>query len=143
MCIRDSYQDLDGDGFGDVAQSIASCDSPQGYVTNSQDCDDNNPNINPDAAEACNDLDDNCNGLIDDGATTQTYYQDLDGDGFGDVAQSIVSCDSPQGYVTNSQDCDDNNPNINPDATEACNDLDDNCNGMIDESLSFLSYFED
>jgi hypothetical protein len=45
---------------------------------------------------------------------SQTWYQDLDGDGFGNVAVSLQDCATPIGYVSNSTDCNDNNVNINP-----------------------------
>jgi hypothetical protein len=45
--------------------------------------------------------------------TAVTYYLDSDGDGFGDIANSQVSCSgAPSGYVTNNTDCDDNNATI-------------------------------
>jgi hypothetical protein len=43
-----------------------------------------------------------------------TYYADVDGDGFGDANSTIVACTLPKGYVTNNTDCDDNNANIYP-----------------------------
>ena len=70
--------------------SQIACDPPPGYVDNATDCDDNNANINPDATEICNGIDDNCNGLIDDadsGIVGQTnWFKDNDGDGFPDGA---------------------------------------------------------
>ncbi|MEI7663527.1 MAG: hypothetical protein WCK34_15065, partial [Bacteroidota bacterium] len=42
------------------------------------------------------------------------YYQDADGDGYGNPNVSIASCVAPAGYVPNADDCDDTNPNINP-----------------------------
>ncbi|QNA46049.1 M12 family metallo-peptidase [Lacibacter sediminis] len=66
----------------------------------------------------------------------QTYYKDEDGDGFGNIAKPIAVCSStaPAGYVTNSGDCNDSNPAISPAAVEVCgNQIDDNCDGVIDE----------
>ncbi|MBS1737187.1 MAG: T9SS type A sorting domain-containing protein [Bacteroidetes bacterium] len=44
----------------------------------------------------------------------QTYYQDADGDSYGNPNVSIQSCTQPQGYVTNNTDCDDTDPNVYP-----------------------------
>jgi uncharacterized protein YjdB len=41
-----------------------------------------------------------------------TYYQDNDGDGFGNVAATISAVTPPTGYVTNSTDCDDNDNSV-------------------------------
>lgn len=63
-----------------------------------------------------------------------TLYRDSDGDGYGNSNSTIQTCSAPGGYVSNKQDCNDNNPAINPAAVEICgNGIDDNCNGVIDE----------
>lgn len=62
------------------------------------------------AAETCNGLDDDCNGLVDEGVTS-TFYRDVDGDGYG-VAGSRQACSAPDGYVAIVGDCDDSNPAI-------------------------------
>ena len=85
-------------------------------------------------AETCNMLDDNCNGTTDEGVTT-TYYQNNDGDGFGNSAVTLQACSVPAGYTTTGGDCNDNNNQIYPGKAEACNSLDDNCNGQIDEGI--------
>ena len=63
------------------------------------------------------------------------YYLDADGDGFG-AGSPIPACTPPgSSYVTNNQDCNDSNPNIKPTATEIrCNGIDENCNGMADDT---------
>lgn len=71
-----------------------------------------------------------------------TYYRDRDRDGFGNRNARITTRHShpPSGYVSNKKDCDDNNPNINPNATEICgNGVDDNCDGINDPSVSGVS----
>lgn len=80
-------------------------------------------------------IDDNCNGQIDEGSNT-TFYADADGDGYGNAAISIEACTAPDGYVSDNTDCDDNNATVHPGATEACNGIDDNCNGQIDEGCN-------
>ncbi len=68
--------------------------------------------------------------------TNLMYYQDLDGDGYGNLAVSQIGCAAIPGYVTNSTDCDDNNNMIHPGATEIeANGIDEDCNG-VDAPLS-------
>lgn len=67
-CIPvDWFADVDGDGYGDADISISDCINPGNYVTNSLDCNDIKPSVNPGATESENGIDDNCNGVIDDG----------------------------------------------------------------------------
>ncbi len=130
------YEDLDNDGFGNPNVFLTACAQPTGYVINNIDCDDNNNEINPDAIESCNGIDDNCNGLVDgDDPNIQgqtIFFADTDGDGFGDPQNTMIACTLPTGFSTNQNDCDDSNPEINPDSTESCNGIDDDCDGLID-----------
>ena len=147
------FQDADGDGFGNPHISLFSCSQPTGYVSNSNDFDDNNPSAYPYAPELCNGIDDNGNGIIDENSTdcgngevcesgscvsASTYYKDSDGDGFGDNNNSIVAGSSaPEGYVIDNTDCDDSNAAIHPGAPEnTSNGIDDNSNGEIDECFT-------
>lgn len=136
------YVDADGDGFGDAdATGVNSCTPIVGSVTNNDDCDDNDDEVNPDATEVCDGIDNNCDGDIDEGLATTTYYEDADGDGYGDPASVVTDCSQPAGYVTNDDDCDDTNAAIHPGATDQTgNTIDENCDGVdgvvgIEESI--------
>jgi hypothetical protein len=61
------YRDSDGDGFGDPAMSQISCEPLTGFVDNADDCNDSNANIKPGAVEICNSIDDDCDGVVDNG----------------------------------------------------------------------------
>lgn len=60
------------------------------------------------------------------------WYADADGDTYGNLSATINACTQPAGYVANSNDCNDNSAAVNPLATEICNGIDDNCNGLTD-----------
>jgi hypothetical protein len=141
------FLDADEDGYGDATNSVTICDTilPIGYALDNTDCDDTNALINPAMSELCNGIDDNCSGTADDGIPYYTYYLDTDGDGYGDAASSLYICEAtaPENYVSSSLDCDDSNADINPAASEICNDLDDNCNGIVDEGLPYFTYYAD
>jgi hypothetical protein len=129
------YFDADADGYGDPAVSIQSCIPYYGYVMDGSDCDDTNPNIHPGAQEFCDGLDNDCDGQIDNNVPSPTiWYQDLDSDGFGNPAVSFPSCSQPTGYVIDGSDCNDADPAVNPAATEICDGIDNNCDGLIDDN---------
>jgi hypothetical protein len=165
------YRDADGDTFGDVSLSSKACAAPEGYVTDSTDCNDEDKAIYPGALEICDGKDNNCDGQVDEGVGT-LWYSDADNDGFGNSAQSVTSCNQPEGYVSNNtdncpsvsninqldsdgdkqgdacdndddgdgiadtQDCKPLNSAIYPGAPELCNNIDDNCDGQIDEGCT-------
>ena len=99
------------------------------------DCDDADPNIHPAALDACDGLDNDCNGTPDDGEDGQWYYDDADGDGFGRAEGGRRACEPPEGSSAVGNDCDDANAAIFPGAKETCNGLDDDCDGLVDQGL--------
>lgn len=137
-----SYADADNDGYGNADVNVQDDVLPAGYVLNKDDCNDANGSIHPNAVEICNGIDENCNGVIDEGALL-TFYADADGDGFGTALDTIQGCTLPVGYSLNNTDCNDGDLNIHPGAAETCNGIDDNCNGTPDDGLSFTTYYAD
>lgn len=131
-----SWQDGDGDSYGDPNRSTLACEVPVGSILNDSDCDDYDATIHPLSDERCNGYDDNCDGLIDDSLAIDqtTWYADDDGDGYGDALSPWLSCTAPNGYVVSSNDCNDGNILVYPGALEYCNGYDDDCDGQSDEN---------
>lgn len=129
--------DADTDGFGAVPQFPESCDAPpEGIALDGGDCDDRDNTAYPGAAESCDGLDNDCNGRTDEGVGTD-YYPDDDFDGYGDsLAAAVAVCAGPvpTGYTKNNEDCDDSAFLIRPGADERCDDVDENCDGLVDEN---------
>ncbi|MBM3447754.1 MAG: T9SS type A sorting domain-containing protein [Bacteroidetes bacterium] len=135
------YADADGDGYGNSGNTQTACSQPTGYVTIGGDCFDGSAAINPGATEICNNIDDNCDGTIDNAFVN--YYADSDGDGFGGGnAVSIQSCTTPAGYTTSATDCNNANANVYPGAIEICNGIDDDCDSNIDEGVLMTYYLD-
>ena len=98
------------------------------------DCDDADADANPDAAEVCDEVDNDCDELVDEEGGG-TYYADNDGDGYGDIEDAEQACDRPTDFVDNGADCDDEDADVYPGADERANGEDDNCDGTEDEGL--------
>ena len=130
-----AYWDRDRDGFGDAAKARRVCKLPEDGSETAGDCDDTDPLVNPEAVEICDGVDNNCEGSIDEDAPLNTFYADLDEDGFGDPSASIASCLAPSGYVGNDGDCDDADSEAWTDREELCDERDNNCDGQVDEGL--------
>ena len=81
-------------------------------------------------------MDNDCDDDIDEDAIdAQVYYRDSDGDGFGATIDTLAACEMPADYVMVDGDCDDTSQNVYPGAIEYCNnEIDDNCDGQIDET---------
>jgi hypothetical protein len=114
--------DADGDGYTALDSCAGSAD----------DCVDNNPAINPAAPENCTDgFDNNCDNVIDDADSNavgcpapppppEPTCQDIDQDGYTDLA-------------CGGTDCNDQDAAISPNASEDCTDtVDNDCDGFVD-----------
>ena len=127
------YADVDVDGYGDPARVASACEQPAGYVEDDSDCGDDDAQINPGAAEVCDEVDNDCDGVVDTDAVDQsTWYADADSDGYGDLASTLASCVEPSGYTADASDCDDGDSAISPAAVEICDTLDNDCDGSVD-----------
>jgi hypothetical protein len=128
----------------ELAESLFYIDADEDGFYNYEDCDDNNPDINPDIAETCDGVDNNCNDLVDEGLPVFQFFLDNDGDSYGNIDSIAQSCSFtiPTGYVSNNEDCDDFNPNINPDIMEVFDSLDNDCNGLIDDGVTSIQSFD-
>ncbi len=126
------YTDSDADGHG-AGGGDEACEAPTGTSATNDDCDDANATVYPGAEDICDAIDNDCDGVIDNGATSTVYYVDADADGFGDDATAVSGCSAPDGYVEDGGDCNDADVAYHPGADESdCTDPNDyNCDGSV------------
>ncbi|WNG50952.1 hypothetical protein F0U60_47605 [Archangium minus] len=112
------YRDADGDGRGSPSVSTRACSAPAGYVSTSDDCNDS------------------------DNTLPRYFLHDSDRDGYGTsfvagpTPPGSFSCTPDPGYSALGGDCNDGNSSVHPGAAEACDRVDNNCNGSVDEVCS-------
>lgn len=128
------YADADRDGYGNPAISISPCNQPFGYVRDNTDCDDDNPSINPSESDSdCDEVDDNCDGLVDDG-----YIPAQTTCGIGVCAATgQSSCQNGIEFIN----CTPGTPGETIEIT--CTDgLDNDCDGETDEGVKTVYYVD-
>ncbi len=121
-------RDADMDGYPDARCCNVRAD---GTMNCGVDCNDALGSVNPATSEACNTVDDNCNGTVDEGVGVP-LYRDSDGDGFGDPSMTMTGClGLLMGYVVDNTDCNDRVMSIHPGAPDVCDAtrVDDDCDG--------------
>lgn len=134
------YADYDEDGFGSRTLVQRACEAPEGWIKVGNDCNDFDFYINPNAIEYCDRIDNDCDDVIDeaDAEDHRVFYEDRDGDGFGDAERPIDACWLPEGYSETDDDCNDD-PDADgglqmPGIEEICFDgIDNNCNDDGDQ----------
>ncbi|MCO4764033.1 MAG: thrombospondin type 3 repeat-containing protein, partial [Myxococcales bacterium] len=120
----EGFADLDKNGVADCLKKDADGDgSPDGI-----DCKPTNKAVYPGAKELCDGLDNNCSGTTDEG------FADTDGDKLMDCIDPDDDGDGdPDPDKDGKGDCSPKNASISHKAIEACNGVDDNCDGKTDE----------
>jgi hypothetical protein len=126
------FEDGDGDGIGGAATveetEDGDCDDGIDQSSQTGDCDDAESDVYPDAPEACDSVDSDCDGsLVDD-------FADLDGDGLPDCADEDSDGDG-DGDIT---DCAPFDPAVHAGAAEACDDVDSDCDGSLADDFADL-----
>ena len=116
---KDTTDSGGGDADGDGVSAV-------------DDCDDGNADIFPGNTEVCDDLDNDCDGVVDNDLLIEVWA-DGDGDGFGSGTPT-EACEVGEGEADNGDDCDDTSDAIYPSAPEDdCADpVDYNCDGSVE-----------
>ncbi len=119
------YRDLDGDGFGDPAASVESCDHVEGFATRGDDCDDGCADCHPGGFEVCDARDNDC-----DGAADQLFACAP-----GAAVACTTSCGTTGAGACTSA-CEAPSAEACAPPAETCNGADDDCDGDVDETFS-------
>lgn len=135
--------EIPNDGVDQDCNGLDAIDSDHDGFLSDQDCNDSDPTIHYGATEICDGKDQDCNGIVDDGLPSTKVYPDQDADRYGNGLAWKYACGAINGYVLDGTDCDDYNPSTHPGAPESCDQLDNNCNGLVDEGFNPPKWYQD
>ena len=139
------YRDADGDKHGTADITMLACTPPDGYVADKLDCNDSNADIKPGAAELCDGIDNNCNGLTDQDDLAEVVGGFFGGDqplcgnqkGACAGARKVASlCVAGQwGACGDAEYAAHAGASFNPGFETLCDGVDNDCDGATDEDL--------
>lgn len=137
-CTDGNYSVLDDQGITLVSMSEANF----GFSISENFCVQGGGDTGCTSMTACNY---DSNAITDDGSCIEPilWYYDGDNDNYGDDAISVSSCTQPSNFVSLGGDCEPLINTINPNSTEICDGIDNNCDGQIDEGFTLTQYFLD
>ncbi len=147
LAPRTYYRDNDDDGYG-AGAALMACVIPSGHVSVAGDCDDASATRNPAVPDDCTRValvDDDCDGMVDEGAMLTAWYRDTDGDGFG-AGAATLACAAPAGHTATAGDCDESRVAVNPGRSDTCTGLagiNDDCDAMVDEAVMPTAWYSD
>ena len=121
---NDTSDSGDG-GTQDVTEDAGSV-CGNGATEPDEECDDGN-DVDGDGCSTT------CEWDCEDRSAPLLQWMDADGDGFGDPRSFEVVCSGAAGYVDNALDCDDDDDEVSPAATEVCDGIDNDCDPTTDE----------
>ena len=137
------FVDDDRDLHGDPDRATMGCPFTPGFATVGDDCDDADTTVHGEMPEICDGRDNDCDGSTDEEKAQITWYRDEDSDGFGAADTTVIACVPPEGFSVMWTDCDDNDPEVHPKASEVCDARDNDCNGRADFVASDGSFEDD
>lgn len=143
-CDPKTFGERDEDGDDGLDEQCCNADEETGEPNCGDDCDDQDPNSYRGNTETCDDVDNDCDGVIDElpdsdepDGLKQQYTEDKDRDGYGSRASSadrISACKTPKDYALAATDCDDDVAEVNPGAYDSCEDtIDNDCSDVVND----------
>lgn len=127
QCGAECETNTDCDDQIPYTTDICNLDTCQCEHTTLPHCGDRNLDEGEECDDGNNENGDGCSVVCE---IETLFYEDADGDGYGNPEELVYATEQPEGYVDNDDDCDDTNADIHPGATEICgNGIDEDCDG--------------
>ncbi len=140
-CDPTTFGQRDGDGDGYVDAACCNEDAA-GAMRCGDDCSDHRRDMRPGFAETCDFLDNDCDGMVDEGVSLEGFA-DEDRDLHGDPSTPLTACPGTPGFALTDDDCDDADPEVHGAQLEICDSKDNDCDGMTDEARAAVTWYAD